>query len=147
VLPLAYRREAGWSWNRGKENWNKKVVLRHLGNSYGILKVTHAFGNGSLKDSMLRDVGKVWVTTKASRKEPNLDLIYERAAQLPVDVVVMVWLEPERYVGQWPAEYYLIDVTNRRVFHQKGMAGSDGYMGSVMSILVGKLVAARKESY
>jgi hypothetical protein len=147
VLPLAYRREAGWSWNRGKENWNKKVVLRHLGNSYGILKVTHAFGNGSLKDSMLRDVGKVWVTTKASRKEPNLDLIYERAAQLPVDVVVMVWLEPERYVGQWPAEYYLIDVTNRRVFHQKGMAGSDGYMGSVMSILVGKLVAARKETY
>ena len=27
-----------------------------------------------------------------------------------------------------------------------GLAGSDGYMGTVMSILAGKLVAARKET-
>jgi hypothetical protein len=147
VLPLAYRPPFGWSWSRGRQKWDKEVVLRHVGHQYGFLEVTHAFGNGSLEDSILSNAGKVWVTKKASRKEPNLDLIYERAARLPVDVVVMAWLEPERYAGQWPAEYYLIDVPNRRVFHQKGMAGSDGYMGTVMSILASKLVAARKETY
>jgi hypothetical protein len=147
VLPVAHRSVYGWSFSRGKSKWNKEVISRHVGKTYGILKITHAFGNGTLKDSILSSAGKVWVTKSGSRKEPNLDVIYERAAQLPVDVIVMVWLEPERYVGQWPAEYYLIDVPNRRVFHQRGMAGSEGHMGSVMQILAGQLVVARQETY
>lgn len=146
VLPVAYRRIPGFRWHGGERNWNNTVVVRHVRNTYGRLDLTYAYGEGTLEDPILSNAGKVWIRKSAAREEPNLELIYERAAKLPVDVVVMAWLEPEQGASQWPAEYYVIDVPNRRVFHDVGKAGQYGNAISVLRNLSGDLIAARKQA-